>query len=119
MRNNGYYLIFVLVALLSTCLSGMAASLGGHWTALKDVNNYPHVTELTEFAVTEYNKQSEKNLKLVKLVKGDMQVVASTTASCWRPKMNMDPVIMRLLCGRRHGIISRVSLPSHLFLNIK
>ncbi|XP_020995578.1 cysteine proteinase inhibitor 1-like [Arachis duranensis] len=76
MRNNGYYLVFVLVSLLSTCLSSMAASLGGYWTALKDVNNYPHVTELAEFAVTEYNKQSEKNLKLVKLLKGDMQVVA-------------------------------------------
>ncbi|XWS15479.1 hypothetical protein CRYUN_Cryun34aG0004200 [Craigia yunnanensis] len=48
--------------------------LGG-WTPIKNIT-HPHVTEIAEFAVTEYNKQSKTTLKLLKVVKGETQVVA-------------------------------------------
>lgn len=52
-------------------------ALVGGWTPLANVGD-PHVTEIAEFAVAEYNKQSKTNLKLVKVVKGETQVVAGT-----------------------------------------
>ncbi|XP_062013610.1 probable LRR receptor-like serine/threonine-protein kinase At1g53430 [Rosa rugosa] len=42
---------------------------------IKDIND-PHVNEIAEFAVSEYNKKSGKKLKLRSVVKGETQVVA-------------------------------------------
>ncbi|XVF75215.1 hypothetical protein PTKIN_Ptkin13bG0169800 [Pterospermum kingtungense] len=52
-------------------------ALVGGWTPLENIND-PHVTEVAEFAVAEYNKQSKTSLKLLKVVKGEEQVVAGT-----------------------------------------
>ncbi|KAK6269125.1 hypothetical protein QUC31_013285 [Theobroma cacao] len=48
--------------------------LGG-WTPIENIKD-PHVTEIAEFAVSEYNKQSKSSLKLQKVVKGETQVVS-------------------------------------------
>ncbi|GKV49023.1 hypothetical protein SLEP1_g55797 [Rubroshorea leprosula] len=51
------------------------ARLGvGGWQPIKDLND-SHVKGIAEFAVAEINKQSETNLKLESIVKGEQQVV--------------------------------------------
>ncbi|PON34352.1 Cystatin [Parasponia andersonii] len=51
--------------------------LVGGWQPIEDLKD-PHVREIAEFAVTEYNKQSKLDLKLKSVVKGETQVVAGT-----------------------------------------
>ncbi|KAG4196194.1 hypothetical protein ERO13_A06G153900v2 [Gossypium hirsutum] len=50
-------------------------ALTGGWTPIKNIKD-PHVTEIAEFAIDEYNKQSKGNLKLEEVVKGKTQVVS-------------------------------------------
>ncbi|XWS49481.1 hypothetical protein CRYUN_Cryun12cG0007200 [Craigia yunnanensis] len=49
-------------------------TLWGGWEPIKDIND-PHVREVAEFAVSEYNKQSKASLKLKSVVKVEKQVV--------------------------------------------
>ncbi|KAK6263373.1 hypothetical protein QUC31_009189 [Theobroma cacao] len=50
-------------------------NLAGGWEPIKDLND-PHVKEVAEFAVSEYNKQSKSSLELKSVMKGEMQVVS-------------------------------------------
>ncbi|GMI72682.1 hypothetical protein HRI_000937500 [Hibiscus trionum] len=50
-------------------------NLTGGWSPIENISD-PHVTEIAEFAVGEYNKQSKGSLKLDKVVKGETQVVS-------------------------------------------
>ncbi|WOK92402.1 hypothetical protein Cni_G01093 [Canna indica] len=49
----------------------------GGWTKIKDVSD-PHVREIAEFAVWEHNDEAKTCLALIKVVKGETQVVAGT-----------------------------------------
>ncbi|XP_004293371.1 PREDICTED: cysteine proteinase inhibitor 5-like [Fragaria vesca subsp. vesca] len=65
---------FCLLAILAVLLP-LAAAVPGGWSPIKDIND-PHVKEIAEFAVSEYNKESGKKLELQRVVKGETQVVA-------------------------------------------
>ncbi|XP_059439575.1 cysteine proteinase inhibitor 1-like [Corylus avellana] len=72
-----FYLFTLLVLpLLASAVGGRGALVGG-WQPIKNVND-PHVKEIGEFAVAEYNKSSKAALKFVGVVKGETQVVAGT-----------------------------------------
>ncbi|KAM5588879.1 cysteine proteinase inhibitor 1-like [Rosa sericea] len=69
---------FCLLAILAVLLPLAAAARGGlagGWRPIKDIND-PHVKEIAEFAVSEYNKKSGKKLEFQSVVKGETQVVA-------------------------------------------
>ncbi|KAJ4704048.1 Cysteine proteinase inhibitor [Melia azedarach] len=66
--------LFILSVLLVAAAARTGALLGG-WTPIKDLND-PHVKEIGQFAVAEYNKQSKADLKFQSVVKGESQVVA-------------------------------------------
>ena len=49
----------------------------GGYSPIKDIND-PQVTEIVNFAVTEYNKRTEAKLKFEKVIKGEIQFVEGT-----------------------------------------
>jgi len=55
----------------------MASGIVGGFSPIDDINN-PRVTEIANFAVTEYNKRSGAELKFEKVIKGESQLVAGT-----------------------------------------
>ncbi|KAK7859172.1 cysteine proteinase inhibitor 5 [Quercus suber] len=63
----------------STALGGKSGGgvLVGGWQPIKNITE-PHVKEIGEYAVEEYNKESKSQLKFVSVVKGETQVVAGT-----------------------------------------
>ncbi|KAK7410980.1 hypothetical protein VNO78_02267 [Psophocarpus tetragonolobus] len=73
-------LILFSITLFSLLLFSNAArsdALVGGWSPIKDVKD-PHVVEIANYAVTEYDKRSGAKLKLLSVVKGETQVVAGT-----------------------------------------
>ncbi|XWS19307.1 hypothetical protein CRYUN_Cryun31cG0004300 [Craigia yunnanensis] len=79
MHQNSRFLILLLSLLFLPIIFSDArkdALLGG-WTPIENIKD-PHVSEIAEFAVAEYNKQSKTSLKLLKVVKGETQVVSGT-----------------------------------------
>ncbi|KAG5011310.1 hypothetical protein JHK87_019825 [Glycine soja] len=68
-------LVVLVFVVLLACAVGWDDGIPGGWNPIKNIND-PHVTEIANFAVTEYDKQSGEKLKLVKVIKGDLQVVA-------------------------------------------
>ncbi|KAJ4901396.1 Cysteine proteinase inhibitor 5 [Raphanus sativus] len=75
MNNKAIFLLFLSLVLLP--LYASASPFVGGWRPLRNVSD-PHVVEIGEFAVSEYNKQSKSGLKFVSVVSGDSQVVAGT-----------------------------------------
>ncbi|GLU20569.1 hypothetical protein SLE2022_367600 [Rubroshorea leprosula] len=77
MQSRFCFLIFsVSLLLLSLVGSGVGVgAIPGGWQPIKDLND-THVKEIAEFAVSEFNKQSNTTLKLNQIVKGEQQVVA-------------------------------------------
>lgn len=72
-----YYLLLAILAVLLS-LSAAAAPRGpakGGWEPIENIND-PHVKEIAEFAVSEYNKKSNKKLVFQSVVKGETQVVS-------------------------------------------
>jgi len=68
-------LVVLLLVLLASAAKNQA--LPGGYSPIKDLND-PHVIEIANFAVTEYDKQKGTDLKFEKVVKGESQVVAGT-----------------------------------------
>jgi hypothetical protein len=68
-------LIVLLFVLLAS--AAMNQALPGGYSPIKDLND-PHVIEIANFAVTEYDKQKRTDLKFQKVVKGESQVVEGT-----------------------------------------
>ncbi|CAJ1941463.1 unnamed protein product [Sphenostylis stenocarpa] len=68
---------FLILLALVLFVSAVARenSMPGGWSPIKNIND-PHVTEIADYAVTEYDKRSGQKLKLEKVIKGDTQVVA-------------------------------------------
>ncbi|GKV15064.1 hypothetical protein SLEP1_g25865 [Rubroshorea leprosula] len=74
--NCRFLFLFISLLLLRLICAGASARLGvGGWQPIKDLND-SHVKGIAEFAVAEINKQSETNLKLDSIVKGEQQVVS-------------------------------------------
>lgn len=74
--RRGYFLLLAILAVLLS-LSASAAPRGpatGGWEPIENIND-PHVKEIAEFAVSEYNKKSNKKLVFQSVVKGETQVV--------------------------------------------
>ncbi|XP_006281295.2 cysteine proteinase inhibitor 5 [Capsella rubella] len=76
MNNNSSKIIFLLLLSLVVVYASAAARVGG-WSPISDVKD-PHVVEIGEFAVTEYDKQSKSGLKFETVVSGESQVVSGT-----------------------------------------
>ena len=51
--------------------------MSGGYSPIDDIND-PLITEIANFAVTEYNKRSEAKLKFEKVIKGEAQLVEGT-----------------------------------------
>ncbi|XP_010513105.1 PREDICTED: cysteine proteinase inhibitor 5-like [Camelina sativa] len=67
--------IFLLILSLVLLPLHVIAAVGlGSWTPIKDVKD-PHVVKIGEFAVSEYDKETRSRLTLVKVVKGESQLV--------------------------------------------
>ena len=75
MRLHCVLLLSLLFLSLFAVDVGRAEGLVGGWTPIKDLKD-PHVKEIADFAVKEYNKESGAKLKLQKVIKGESQVVA-------------------------------------------
>lgn len=77
MQQNPRFLLLSLSLLFLPFIFSDAKKgpLIGGWTRIKDIKD-PQVTEIAEFAVDGYNKQSNTSLILQKVVKGETQVVA-------------------------------------------
>lgn len=71
-----YPALFLSTLLLATGARTDAALVGG-WKPIEDPND-PHVIEIGQFAVVEYNKQSKMELKFQSVEKGETQVVSGT-----------------------------------------
>ncbi|KAG7532329.1 Cystatin domain [Arabidopsis thaliana x Arabidopsis arenosa] len=71
-----FILLLSLVVLLLPLYASAAARVGG-WSPISNVTD-PQVVEIGEFAVSEYNKRSESELKFETVVSGETQVVAGT-----------------------------------------
>ncbi|TKY53951.1 Cysteine proteinase inhibitor 5 [Spatholobus suberectus] len=71
------WLLLVSVVLLASSAVARKEVIVGGWSPIKNIND-PHVKEIADFAVTEYDKRSGEKLKLEKVIKGDTQVVAGT-----------------------------------------
>ncbi|XP_058727937.1 cysteine proteinase inhibitor 5-like [Vicia villosa] len=67
-------LILLIVFLIASAAARKQHAAGGYNT-ITNIND-PHVIEIANFAVTQYNKQSGAKLKLKKVIKGEYQVVA-------------------------------------------
>uniref|UniRef100_A0A7N0UD01 Cystatin domain-containing protein n=1 Tax=Kalanchoe fedtschenkoi TaxID=63787 RepID=A0A7N0UD01_KALFE len=65
-------LVLLIWLLVST---GDSARIGG-WEEMRDLSNDQHVNEIAEFAVAEINKKADSQLKLLGVIKGQMQVVS-------------------------------------------
>ncbi|KAI4321128.1 hypothetical protein MLD38_034548 [Melastoma candidum] len=66
--------------LLILCLSAVVVSSAleqtvGGWTSVKSLDD-PHLKEIAEFAVHEYNKQLKASLSLTRVVEAETQIVS-------------------------------------------
>ncbi|CAO2842434.1 unnamed protein product [Amaranthus hypochondriacus] len=67
----------LLVAISAVSASRKRDAVVGGYRSIKDLND-PYVQDVAKFAVTEHNKEGKDHLELVKIVKGESQVVAGT-----------------------------------------
>ncbi|XVF26181.1 hypothetical protein REPUB_Repub13aG0277000 [Reevesia pubescens] len=80
MHQNSRFLTLLLLSLIFLPIIFSDARKGdllGGWTPIQNIKD-PHVIEIAEFAVAEYNKRSKTSLKLLKVVEGETQVVSGT-----------------------------------------
>ncbi|XP_028755023.1 cysteine proteinase inhibitor 5-like, partial [Neltuma alba] len=68
------------------------AVVPGGWTPIANIEE-PHVTEIANFAVEEYDKRNGVKLKLEKVVKGETQVVATTKDGSSSATKNYEAVV--------------------------
>ncbi|KAG6641870.1 cysteine proteinase inhibitor 5 [Carya illinoinensis] len=77
MKAQFFYLVTFLFLPIFSTAAGPRGPLVGGWQPIKNVKD-PHVKEIGEFAVSEYNKASSASLKFQNVVKGETQVVSGT-----------------------------------------
>ncbi|ESQ51861.1 hypothetical protein EUTSA_v10017424mg [Eutrema salsugineum] len=71
--NKVIFLLLISLALLP--LHVFVAARYDGWSPISDVKD-PHIVEIGEFAVSEYDRQSKSGLKFVKVVSGESQIVS-------------------------------------------
>lgn len=79
-RSAPLILVLVLSMVVAATAAGRVRSRrvslnGDDWTPIPNVKD-PHVQEMGNFAVAEYNKQTGESLKFKGVVSGEMQLVA-------------------------------------------
>ncbi|EXB41599.1 Cysteine proteinase inhibitor 1 [Morus notabilis] len=67
------HFLLLIVAVLVAPLAAQWGEPGG-WTPIKDLSD-PHLKEIVDFAISEYNRKSNASLKLNSVVEGETQVV--------------------------------------------
>ncbi|GMI93263.1 hypothetical protein HRI_002995600 [Hibiscus trionum] len=79
MQQFHHFLVLLLPLLFLPLIASESpiGSMVGVWTPIKDIKD-PHVIEVAEFAVDEYNKQVNSSLKLVVVVNGETRVASGT-----------------------------------------
>ncbi|KAK4259112.1 hypothetical protein QN277_005479 [Acacia crassicarpa] len=78
MGNFRTMLLPLLFVLLCAVAGGRGEAVApGGWTPIPNIQA-PHVTEIANFALVEYDKRNGANLKLEKVIRGETQVVAGT-----------------------------------------
>ncbi|XP_004517283.1 cysteine proteinase inhibitor 5-like [Cicer arietinum] len=70
-----FQLIFLLLVVLLASKTTRNEAIPGGWSPIENIND-PHVTDVANFAVTEYDKRSGAKLKFEKVIKGESQVVS-------------------------------------------
>ncbi|KAK8501984.1 hypothetical protein V6N13_023243 [Hibiscus sabdariffa] len=79
MQQFQHFLVLLLPLFFHLITSdALKASKHGGWSPIRHIHD-PYVTQLAEFAVNEYNRQSKTSLKLVAVESGDTQVASGTT----------------------------------------
>ncbi|CAA7027992.1 unnamed protein product [Microthlaspi erraticum] len=73
--NNNKAIFILLLSLVLLPLYAFAAARTDGYRPIKNIKD-PHVTEIGEFAVSEYVKKTKSELKFVTVVSGEYQVVA-------------------------------------------
>ncbi|XP_021831675.1 cysteine proteinase inhibitor 1-like [Prunus avium] len=70
-------LVALVLPLVAAAATGHRDALVGGYQPIKNISD-PHVKEIAEFAVSEYNKQAQGKNKLVfqRVIRGETQVVA-------------------------------------------
>ncbi|KAJ7967798.1 Cysteine proteinase inhibitor [Quillaja saponaria] len=79
MRPHFLLLLLLSLGILPLCsfaVSRRGALVGG-WKPIKDPQD-PHVIEIAQFAVSEYDKKSGADLRFASVIKGEIQVVSGT-----------------------------------------
>ncbi|CAH8383348.1 unnamed protein product [Eruca vesicaria subsp. sativa] len=71
--DNKTIFVLLLSLVIFPLYASEAAPMGG-WSPISDVKD-PHIVEIGEFAVSEYNKQNTAGLRFVEVVSGECQVV--------------------------------------------
>ncbi|XP_021895137.1 cysteine proteinase inhibitor 5 [Carica papaya] len=75
-ESPALFLSLLLLALpLFASAARKTAAVPGGWTPIKDLDD-PHVVEIGKFSVAEHNQEAKTNLKFVKVVSGEQQVVS-------------------------------------------
>ncbi|KAJ7946385.1 Cysteine proteinase inhibitor [Quillaja saponaria] len=78
MMRPHYLLLVLSVVLLPLCTVaiGGSESLPGGWTLIEDTKD-PHVVEIAQYAVSEYDRESGATLKFESVNSGETQVVSA------------------------------------------
>ncbi|XP_073313611.1 cysteine proteinase inhibitor 1-like [Primulina huaijiensis] len=76
LKTHLFRLVFCSILLVSAFLEFSAAGndIGYGWRIIENPND-PKLVQIVKFAVAEHNKQANKNLKLVKVLKAESQLV--------------------------------------------
>ncbi|XP_018454149.1 cysteine proteinase inhibitor 5-like [Raphanus sativus] len=68
-------IILFLLSIFFLPLHMFASERVGGWNPIRDVKD-PHVVKIGQFAVSQYNIQSQSGLKFMNVVRGEFQVVS-------------------------------------------
>ncbi|AET01018.1 putative Cystatin domain-containing protein [Medicago truncatula] len=71
--------LFVLFVVLMSYADARKQPLSDGWSRIKDINN-PHVIDIANFAVIEFNKQTGAKLKFEKVIKGESRLALAEDA---------------------------------------
>ncbi|KAH6768846.1 hypothetical protein C2S51_014182 [Perilla frutescens var. frutescens] len=79
MAPKSAHVVFVFLSLVAVAVPILAASRGpliGGWQPIENANDNKEVVDVAKLAEEEYNKEKNRSLVFVSVVKGDSQVVA-------------------------------------------
>jgi len=92
-------LFVVLVVVLMSYADARKMSYDD-WSPIEDIND-PHVTDIANFAVTEFNKQTGAKLRFEKVIKGESQVADGTNYRLTLSTSNSVPNIFEAVVNEK------------------